>query len=419
LLVGGYLAFRITRSWLQGWLLQLTPFFSATCVLHLPRVCPEVLQLVIGAVYASALLLFLARRRDAAGFVWVFGIVNGLNIATKITAAPLALIPLMLLADWRERVRFVFITMLTLVLTTAPAWSQYDAIAAWVVKIATHTRMYGNGPTGLIDGALFGEFLRELCRAYFLHVVVIVGGGLTAAGLLWKTRGVSKRDDLRGLLAVSLAQLVQVLVVAKHPRLHYLMPTLALFGVNLVLLCRIVQGYPRVSKTRPRGFAAAGFVGIVVVWFAAFQGPALYDEVALLRQQSADRLAFAEQVERHAGSTILLGPGTYSLPQALFHGDTWAGSRYRDEITRRRPHARSVETDAYFDFGAMGNLAVELDRSQTILLHASRWMLPEAASGARLEPMFRSGDEVLYRVTRVPSEPVSMRFLRPRRERAF
>jgi hypothetical protein len=382
-----------------------------TCVAFFPRVCPEILNLVIGSLYASAILLFVQRRFQGKAFVWVFGIVNGLNIATKISAAPLALIPLILLSDWRARARFVLITILTFVLATIPAWPSYLAMIKWFGKIATHTRMYGGGPVGLVDGELCANFVRMLCQEYLLQVIAIPVGALAAAALLWKrsrTAADSSRAHALCLLAVSLAQLAQIIIVAKHPRMHYLIPALTLFGLNLVLYCRLGQNFLGRS-------AVPALLATIILWFAVWQGPLIRDVFVRRAQVGAERLAFAAEVKQHhAGSPIFLGPRTSSPGKALYFGNFWAGWQYSVELNERHPDVFTFENERFGRFDeSHRSLTTELDNLQTVLLHASPLMPPVADTGVRIEEIFRSGNDALYRLTRVPSEPVQIRFTLP------
>ncbi len=135
--------------------------------------------------------------------------------------------------------------------------------------IVTHTERYGGGETRIVDPQRYVSNVVSLVRGQSL--VFIIG----AAGLLALITNLKQRSwensKYKALLAVSAAQVLQVLMVARHPGSdRYLLPALSLAGLTLVL---VIEAFSqKVSVALGRYRYAPATIACLIILFVQVQG---------------------------------------------------------------------------------------------------------------------------------------------------
>jgi hypothetical protein len=130
-------------------------------------------------------------------------------------------------------------------------------------------------------------------------------------------------------------QIIQFLLVAKHPSPHYLAPASGMLGLNLYLMWRYRSAVPR--KT------ALAVGAILLVGLAAFQGRALAARVNALAAARGDRELAAQAVENFRGSadcTKIYSYGSSASAYALQFGNLFSkfsGLDLSDRLRARYP----------------------------------------------------------------------------------
>jgi hypothetical protein len=159
-------------------------------------------------------------------------VVVGFGTACKITFAPLGLAPLVLLSTTRRQWAFIGLAGLSLLVFIAPALGAIDHMLHWFGGLAIGSGVYGQGPPTVIDPRRYPEaFVRLFFARPFFLAVFAVGTAFLVMG--WRSRrgwGLKASPGERALAGVLVAQLAQMLLVAKHPSAHYVLPALELTG---------------------------------------------------------------------------------------------------------------------------------------------------------------------------------------------
>jgi hypothetical protein len=158
------------------------------------------------------------------------GIALGLCLATKVTALPLALC-LLLLPGGRAGSTALLAMVATALAVTSPIISEYGRVLHWLTRVAIHRGIYGQGEVGVPSARSLWRNARDLLSgASELKASLILYGGLLVVLLAMRRRTALSGTD-RLLFVTIIVAAAQVLLVAKHPDLHYLVPGLVFLGL--------------------------------------------------------------------------------------------------------------------------------------------------------------------------------------------
>ncbi len=264
LLIVGVLVLRITGSKTSAFVMQLTPLFSRTILQELSNLRPERLLICFAVLFSVAILAWLWRapkkeeRKGGYLFALLFGALVGMGLAVKVTFLPLALAPLILLPGWRSRVMYVFTAPVTFLVCVIPALPTYRRFVSWITQIVTHTGRYGSGERGLFDLGNLPRLWPILVEEVFFSLLLVALA--TALAWLWRRGQTTELPERfrrwpKGLFAIGLVGVAQLVMIMKHPNNHYLVPALCTAGLGLVLLVELSKLW---SKRMRR-------IGLVVV----------------------------------------------------------------------------------------------------------------------------------------------------------
>lgn len=265
---------------LPALMVQMGPFVSTVVVRHGLYVKPESLQ--IGIALALAVVTLLAMREgrleaNRRGFAIAFGVVAGFGIATKVSTLPIFVLPLFLLWGVRPLALYAGVSILSLIVFTLPAAGAYDEMLSWFTRVAMGSQHFGQGAQTVIDFAAYPRaVLKLVSRPVQFAPLIMALIALTLARRRWATADAGQRLATRALAGAVLAQVLMVLLVAKHADARYMVPGFVLLGLLLALIHRVVVGLG-VGSARLRRYTWQ----TVVVIFALF---VVAQAVAVARQ---------------------------------------------------------------------------------------------------------------------------------------
>jgi hypothetical protein len=249
LFILGLVAFSLLGNLWAGLLLQVAPFLSVTLLEEcFTKVAPE--QFLFTAIALLIMLLlrfYTSKEPEKTGFALLFGLLAGFGMATKMTFLPILIIPFIVLNGKRNKWIYLASIIPSFVLFTLPAATGYLHMANWFLNLGTHTGTYGQGSTGIIDTAVYFSSLLSIANNNVVLIVVIIISAVTL--LIWgilkgNLKHKEPNKEFYLLLALLLAQLVSVLMVAKHYHSnHYLFPALSLTGFMLVTVFLLIKRY--------------------------------------------------------------------------------------------------------------------------------------------------------------------------------
>lgn len=329
LLVLGRAVLGATGSLGAALLAQSTPFLSRL----IPKmgIHPKPEPFLIIAVALLAALCFAivrankAEDRHAIGL----GLVMGFGIACKIHFVALGLLPLLLL-DRRRLILYGLASAAALLVFVAPALPSFDIWLGWMKRIVLGSGAYGGGAPTVIDP---GRYPRAVLKLFGSKPILIAttAGALYCLGAYFRLRRRSliPADPMARLLAgILLAQLATILLIAKQPAPHYMVPVLMLCGPALAGLWVMSKVWAAPLWHR-RVWAALGLVLLVV------QADAMRRQNAELAGWSQDTMAF--DMGRFEACAKIHFDAASSPSFALHRGDMNAQGRYGAKLAALMP----------------------------------------------------------------------------------
>lgn len=271
---------------------QSSPFLSMLILRHSTQIRPEPM-LVAATCLLAAVTLHAARRGTTerpVAYALAFGAAIGFGTAVKITFAPLGLLPLLLLARPRVIALYVAACALSFLVFTIPAWGAWDLFFEWVHKVAMGSGAYGGGAATIIDAETYPKNVRKLFSRPLFLAFFLLGLMTLAAYRRARRRGNVPATPMTAALGgILLAQLAEVLVVAKHPSAHYIIPAFILTGPSAALTMVLAARLP-IFAARRLAYGRAWLVllaGLAVSQSIAFR---TLDREAIAARDSATRL---------------------------------------------------------------------------------------------------------------------------------
>lgn len=401
----GVIAYRVFGDLLAAFFVQFAPFISMLILKNSYHAKPEALLLLTMLVLLSVSLLTLKPGLLDANrnrFAIAFGVIAGFGVATKITALPVFLLPLFVLWQWRAISVYGAAAFVALVIFTLPALGAYEVFYQWIVNISQNTGAYGSGSTGYVDWNDYPKNVFKLFKRPAFHVVFILSCvmvGLT----LWRRRSISAfpKMETRLLSGIIIAQLVHVLIVAKQPSAHYLIPSFVMITTALVLAWRLASimsvGNDRRIKILRRG------VGVLLLILAAAQSVSVVQLAGELSQGRRDALSFDDSRFAHCARIYAAAASSQSF--ALAMSDDITGSRFANQLAALGPgndfwleHKWHDSPLVFRDWRGPAKMAETLEQFPCAIIRGSRWkvldqQLPRLMPGIKFDQNCSTSNE--------------------------
>jgi|GEM_PF-2334940 len=221
----GLFAFKNLKSRNLAISIQLLPLLSFELVKFLPIVaCESVVTFSSITIAACVILIEGGKGRNK----WLFILItffSALSISTKISSLVILIVPFFFFKSLKTKTFYLFFTLLFILLFISPVMDKMGNFVNFIKGIATHTGSYGSGEAKMIDWTIFFESIHKMVLKEFTFTLHLL---LLPVGLFVIVKRKISLSLRRLYMAVTLATLIQVLVVARHYSFHYLMPIFAL-----------------------------------------------------------------------------------------------------------------------------------------------------------------------------------------------
>ena len=283
LVVSGFIIRDATRSSIAAALFQVGPFVNPDTFYFQMLLAPESLMIACAMLgMALAIKAALDERPPKLWFGAAMGLTFGFGLSSKFLHLPLAAIGVSLLRRPLVLVVSVLVAVLTFILLNKifNPWV-FSSGYHWLVALATHKGIYGQGEPGFIDFSTFWSNIGEIFSSGPLVCAVFILGALVAAAQILRSRRFLDPVSLT-LLATFLAFLVLLIATAKHYALHYMVASWVLAGGALVLT--VIETRRLIPRSSPRALAVVSAMVcaiLIVTTLAAAhrEAPALGPEI--------------------------------------------------------------------------------------------------------------------------------------------
>lgn len=236
----GWYIFKRTGKLILALLFQLTPLLGSN-VMYAQNPQPESFLIMAGMLfiayvyYESVYKTIHGLAKPGLKQLILYGLFTGLLIASKFTSAPLMLLVLFLLPSFRLRISYILLSLLFFMFFISPAYLSWNKMFEWVYSLATHTGIYGQGATGIIDPVEFKAHLVDIFKEdfYFTAIYIALVAALLVAIIKRKKTALENRIYLPLLSGTWLSCTILIFLVAKHYSFHYVLPIKLCFPLIL------------------------------------------------------------------------------------------------------------------------------------------------------------------------------------------
>ncbi len=236
-------------------------------------------------------------------FALVSGMLVGLGIMVKFTFLPFAILPFLLIAVWKERLKYVLAVTGTVGLLLIPIHKRLPKIWAFIRDLLTHDGLYGEGDATLLNTHQFMGNMKTLMSEHLtaMLLVLLVLGLVVIVGDRLQTHPLRKRFILASLLTT----LITILILAKHYKTYYAMP----------LLLLIASGYwTSISQFRDRNLVRKMLGALYFVIVAHSMGVTIYANRDLAKTNAPYYRMYDFMQEKTRDGIILVEPTWLSAP---------------------------------------------------------------------------------------------------------
>ncbi len=243
LFYGGIRIFKITGSILYGILIQITPFLAVIWYDLIGRIVPELLM-PIPVVFLEIFLielLYTSQKVESLRQIAVLSAISAFGLSIKLSFVPLWFIPLIIIPKWKDKLRFLGLSVLFFLAFAIPVTLRLGTFTGWIKTLFVHSGQYGTGDANFVNWSEFCsnlQFLWVYERWFLVTVLVTI---LASLAYYFVKKREADRKILMVVVAVILAILIQTGMVCKHFAHRYYIPALLLFPIMIFLIAELVR----------------------------------------------------------------------------------------------------------------------------------------------------------------------------------
>jgi hypothetical protein len=427
----GLIAFHFRQNICLALTLQ-SSVFLVTNIAASHRVSPEPFLLFICQLLSIALIAFLysPNIENSKLFPILLGVLLGTGIAVKVTFLPISLILLIFLPYVSKLILSFAVSIISFAIVTLPIWPKYPRVFEWLLSIVIHTDRYGTGEATFIDfrksidniqdlysqDSLFFNFafificMQIICSFLYFTKVAEVRASLKHGD----TKKISTLHSLSSVLVAIIA--AQILVTAKHPGVHYLLPAMGLFGLVLFTQLELIVALKnKLSSNSLQSYSNTQLLSgnkLLLIFVATIalllslnnlkvsffriskQYTSYQNEVFEMNRFLNTQYFNCTQVSYYRSS---------SLPYALRFGDSFANQKFAGQLNSIYPESffYNIWSKKYESFEDLDVDLENEDNGQCIILRGTPFGKDNGEQhiqGTPLEEVFQGKQEAAYKL---------------------
>lgn len=339
----GIITYRFSKNILLSLLMQLTPFFAMiTLEYAFTKFSPESLVLLCSSVIAQMVLLLILIPNINKISVLIFSLFLGIGTATKLTFFPLLLVPLLLLPTFKTKLSLITGAIISFFIFTQPIVPSYPNLYNWVKSLFIHSGVHGKGETSIINLNSYLTAFPNLISAeplfFFLFFVSLFS--LLIFFIHQRSSRVWQIREFRFLSVIIFTQLIQIIIVAKHPGVGYLIPIFALSPINVYLIAKLISNIIGSKHHIFNKYAPALGLFLVFLSILIYIGlgvNSFHNRLVFNALQQED--PYKEMKLKYNNDIIITYFRASSPEYALKFGNTFASNNFTNNLERLYPNA--------------------------------------------------------------------------------
>lgn len=349
LLGAGLFVMKMSKNIWYALMLQTIPFISGIILYNgFLRISQESMLMISSIAMATAVLFWFFKNKEYTPkhFALGFGVITGFGLASKMIFAPLMIVPLFILSANKTRLKYLLFSILSFIFFTIPVIPMYPHMAKWFYDLFFHSGIYGSGDASIIDTVNYMANFRSIITGEPLYLLVYLLTAITlitlAAIRIFKKVCYNRPATLL-LMGLFLAQTFGFFLVAKSPKLAYLLPYECLSAANIIIIIHLLIDW--ISKPIIRK-AIAACILLPIALLTIKTG--LASKATLF---SGDNNWISEEAWTTAANTgegwavIGVNPGPSPIA-ASFFANSYSKNRYSDNLQTVHPDYYILNTYA-------------------------------------------------------------------------
>ncbi len=340
----GLFIYKISNNIVLSLLIQLSPFASTEIFYGLIIVTPENFLIAVSLCFIGVLFYYLYKVDDGVKspliLVIAFAVVCGIGLATKLNFLPMILLPLILIKGFKNKIIFSLFTFVSFIIFVSPALSNYSRFIEWIEKLFLYTGHYGSGDPTIIDSTEFSKDIILIFKTDNLFgITYFIAMGTLIFKFFFKHKTelhdqARFRKEGRVLLGIFLAMTLQIILVAKQYRQHYMIPSFMMCLLSLFLCSSLLS----VHLKRIRVQYAYLFLIVIIAFWSLTQIIDSYYEGDEERTQAFRMEKYLK--DNCSGELVVPSFGSANKECAIAFAVSYAGSqvgRYQAILSKVQP----------------------------------------------------------------------------------
>jgi len=305
------------------------------------------------------------------------GILTGIGLITKVNFLPLLAVPLILINNWKKRLQYFGIFILSAGICLIPIYDKISGIRYFLTSIIKHEGLYGQGAEQVINLTLFGRNILDILSqnnsfliAFIASVIIIVVIEIKPSDRKTFAR------EYHFLIAFLIVSALGLLITAKHYKDYYIIPVISLTGFTILIIFNISRKLLRFKGVKVIFVTLLAFLIFFPVKYVYHNYP-----VRVMNKLEKMKTHYFYKQNVSPNDFILIEPTWYSGPiiaDGLTYGLSYVAYRhyYYNEYERYYPNVLTWNSTGmpikYMHMTDVDNQAI-LKSGKSIYVLSSPW----------------------------------------------
>jgi hypothetical protein len=205
------------------------------------RVIPERWFVIIALLFIINYLLYGYKAKHPLKFTIWSGIIMGMGLATKFNFLPLLFLPFLLINSNKNRLIYAGTGIASFFCFLLKIIKKFGYYRDFITSIATHDGFYGQGSNRMFDPARMKYGFSQICEAApELMLVILAIVAAIALAIFFRKKEKTNRDILL-FVGTFFIILLQIIMVSKHFKDTYILPTITFYPLFLFLFDNFIH----------------------------------------------------------------------------------------------------------------------------------------------------------------------------------
>ena len=161
----GFFTFKVTKNLITSIFLQMSVFVSSSIYYSLYIIIAEQLLIFCDICLMAAIIYYLFKPIEKVmniKYIFLLSMICGIGLTSKLNFFPVLIIPFIILKGVKNRLLFLSMTFIIVLVLLIPVLSQFNDLLIWIKSLVIHDGLYGQGNSDIINLKTFFENLGSI-----------------------------------------------------------------------------------------------------------------------------------------------------------------------------------------------------------------------------------------------------------------